>query len=101
MKTIGFTSLDRTELQLSDCCIREAQESILTRRRHQAIGPKRGIIPMQPYLTRSRVDFLFNPGKEIRREEAVEVLKGFIVKHLDKILMAIIISAAIAGTYYL
>jgi hypothetical protein len=56
---------------------------------------------MQPYLTRSRADFLYNPGKEIRREEAVEVLKGFIVKHLDKILMAIILSAAIAGTYYL
>jgi putative nucleotidyltransferase with HDIG domain len=101
MKTIGSTSLERTELQLSDCCIREGQESILTRRRHQDIGPKRGIIPMQPYLTRSRVDFLYNPGKEIRREEAVEVLKGFIVKHLDKILMAIILLAAIAGTYYL
>jgi putative nucleotidyltransferase with HDIG domain len=76
------------------------EESVLTYEPHQDIGLRRWILPMQPYLTRSRVDFLYNSEKEIRREEAAEALKQFVVKHLDKLLMALILLAAIAGTYY-
>ncbi len=56
---------------------------------------------MQPYLTESTDHLVQKSRREISREESIEILKQFTVRHLDKLLVAIILSAAIAGTYCL